>query len=58
MANRFRNSYEYELKHGIKAYADNLTLKEAAVELNLLTEQQFDEWVVPADMISPMKRKL
>ena len=40
-----------------KAYADNLTLKEAALELNLLTEQQFDEWVVPAEMIHPFKIK-
>ena len=41
-----------------KAYTDNLTLKEAALELNYLTEQQFDEWVVPAEMIRPIKRKL
>ena len=40
-----------------KAYADNLTLKEAALELNMLTEQQFDEWVIPEEMIHPVKRK-
>ena len=50
--------YENAAKIVKKAYADNLTLKEAAIELNLLTEQQFDEWVVPAEMISPIKRKL
>jgi fumarate hydratase class II len=36
-----------------KAYAENTTLKAAALELGLLTEQQFDEWVVPEKMIGP-----
>jgi len=38
-----------------KAYDDNSSLKKAALDLGLLTEQQFDEWVVPGDMIGPMK---
>ena len=38
-----------------KAYADNTSLKEAALASGLVTEQQFDEWVVPADMIRPLK---
>ena len=50
--------YENAARIVKKAYADNLTLKEAALELNLLTEQQFDEWVVPAEMIRPIQRKL
>ena len=50
--------YENAARIVKKAYADNLTLKEAAFELNLLTEQQFDEWVVPTEMIRPLKRKL
>lgn len=50
--------YENAARIVKKAYTDNLTLKEAALELNLLTEQQFDEWVVPAEMIRPIKRKL
>lgn len=33
-----------------KAYAENTTLKAAAIELGLLTEEQFDEWVRPEDM--------
>ena len=41
-----------------KALTDNSNLKEAALELGLLTEQQFDEWIVPAAMIGPNKRKL
>ena len=39
-----------------EALTNNLTLKEAALKLRLLTEKQFDEWVVPAEMIHPMKR--
>ena len=39
-----------------KAFSDNSTLKEAALQLGLLTEQQFDEWIVPAKMIGPDKR--
>jgi fumarate hydratase, class II len=38
-----------------KAYADNSSLKRAAVELGFLTEEQFDEWVVPGNMTGPMK---
>ncbi len=47
--------YENASKIAKKAYADNTTLKKAALELGLLTEQQFDEWVVPENMISPGK---
>jgi len=36
-----------------KAMADNSTLKKATLELGLLTEQQFDEWIVPGEMIRP-----
>jgi fumarate hydratase, class II len=41
-----------------KATDDNSTLKKAALELGLLTEQQFEEWIVPAAMIGPIKRIL
>jgi fumarate hydratase class II len=50
--------YENAAKIAKKAYADNLTLRDAALKLNLLTEQQFDEWVVPAEMIHPLRKKL
>jgi len=43
--------YDNAAKIAKKAYAENKTLKEAAVELDLLTEAQFDEWVRPEDMI-------
>jgi len=47
--------YENAAKIAKKAYADNSTLKKAALELELLTEQQFEEWVVPGDMTGPLK---
>jgi fumarate hydratase, class II len=48
--------YENAARIAEKAHADNSTLKKAALELGLLTEQQFDEWVTPATMISPFGR--
>lgn len=47
--------YENAARIAKKAYADNSSLKKATLDLGLLTEQQFDEWVVPGDMIGPMK---
>lgn len=46
--------YENAAKIAKKAYAENKTLKEAAIESGLLTEQQFDEWIVPGNMIGPL----
>lgn len=34
-----------------KAYNEGTTLKEAALELGYLTAEQFDEWVVPENMV-------
>ena len=34
-----------------KAHAENTTLKQAAIDLGLLTSEQFDEWVRPEEMI-------
>jgi fumarate hydratase class II len=34
-----------------KAHKENKTLKEVAVELGYLTPEQFDEWVVPVNMV-------
>jgi fumarate hydratase class II len=49
--------YENAAKIAKKAFAENSTLKEAAVSLGLVTEKQFDEWVVPKNMIHPMDKK-
>jgi len=42
--------YDKAAKIAKKAYADNSTLKAAGVELGYLTAEEFDKWVIPADM--------
>jgi fumarate hydratase class II len=36
-----------------KAFADNLSLKDAALALKLVSAADFDRWVDPAAMIRP-----
>ncbi len=43
--------YENAAAIAKKAHAEGITLKEAALSLNMLTEEEFDEWVDPAKMI-------
>jgi fumarate hydratase, class II len=43
--------YENAAKIAKKAHKENKTLREAAIELKLLTNQQFDEWVQPQKMV-------
>ena len=43
--------YENAAKIAKKAHKENKTLREAAVELKLLTSEQFDEWVRPEKMV-------
>jgi len=50
--------YEKAAKIAKKAYTDNTSLKKAALALSLLTEQQFDEWVVPGDMTGTIHNSL
>ena len=45
--------YDNAAKVAKKAYQENTTLKEAAVALNLLTPEEFDEKVRPEKMIGP-----
>lgn len=45
--------YDNAAKVAKKAFNDNTTLKEAAVALELLTAEEFDEKVRPEDMIGP-----
>ncbi|MCB0630474.1 MAG: class II fumarate hydratase [Lewinella sp.] len=47
--------YDNAAKIAKKAYADDSTLKAAAIELGLLTSEEFDEWVRPEDMIGSLK---
>ncbi|MBA1437477.1 MAG: class II fumarate hydratase [Epsilonproteobacteria bacterium] len=45
--------YENAAKIAKTAHKNNSTLKATAVELGLLTEEQFDEYVKPEEMIAP-----
>jgi hypothetical protein len=36
---------------------ENKTLREAAVELGYLTSEQFDSWVIPANMVGNLSGK-
>ncbi len=46
--------YENAAKIAKKAHKENKTLREAAVELGLLTSEQFDEWVRPEKMVGSL----
>ncbi len=45
--------YDAAVKIGKLALQDNLTLRDAAERLGLVTGADFDRWVVPADMVRP-----
>jgi len=45
--------YERSAEIAKKAHAEGRTLKEAALELGFVTEEEFDRWVVPANMVRP-----
>jgi len=42
--------YDNAAKIAKKAFKEGTTLKTAGVALGLLTAQQYDKWVVPAEM--------
>jgi fumarate hydratase class II len=46
--------YENAAKIAKKAHAEGLTLRESALGLGLVTEEQFDEWVDPSKMLGHM----
>lgn len=45
--------YDNAAKVAKKAYAEGTTLKEAAINLELLTAEEYDKWVQPENMIRP-----
>jgi fumarate hydratase class II len=47
--------YENAAKIAKKAHKENTSLREAAISLGLLTDEQFSEWVRPEDMIGGLK---
>ena len=46
--------YEKAAQISLKAYREDLTLREAALRLGFLTAEQFDAWVRPEDMVHPL----
>lgn len=48
--------YENAAKIAKKAHKENKTLKETAIELGLLTAEQFDEWVRPEKMVGSLEK--
>jgi fumarate hydratase class II len=47
--------YENAAKIAKKAHKEHKTLREAAIELSLLTSEQFDQWVKPEKMVGDIK---
>jgi fumarate hydratase class II len=45
--------YDNAAKIAKNAHAKGLTLKQSALELGLVTEEQFDKWVRPEQMVKP-----
>jgi fumarate hydratase class II len=43
--------YENAAKIAKKAHKENKTLREAAIELGLLTDEEFTKFVVPKNMV-------
>lgn len=50
--------YDNAAKIAKKAYQENATLRQAALDLGLLTNEQFDQWVDPKDMIGDPKESI
>ncbi len=48
--------YDKSAEIAKKAYGEGLTLREAALALGYLTNEQFDEWVRPEQMLAPGSR--
>ncbi|WP_420349613.1 class II fumarate hydratase [Pelagibius sp.] len=48
--------YDNAAKVAKKAYAENSTLKEAAIALDLLSAEDFDAWVRPDNMLGPRSK--
>ncbi|XP_050406911.1 probable fumarate hydratase, mitochondrial [Patella vulgata] len=45
--------YDNACKIAKLGHAEGLTLKQAALNLGLVTEEQFNEWVIPQNMLGP-----
>lgn len=47
--------YEKAAKIAKKAHKENKTLREAAIELSYVTDEEFSKWVKPEDMVGSLK---
>jgi fumarate hydratase class II len=47
--------YEKAAQIALKAYREDLTLREAALRMGFLTAEQFDAWVRPEEMTHPLR---
>jgi fumarate hydratase class II len=48
--------YDNAAKIAKHAHQNNLTLRESALDLELLNNEQFDNWVKPEEMLGPKKK--
>ncbi len=48
--------YDNAARVAKKAHAENITLKAAALDLGLMSAEQFDDWVRPESMLGPRAR--
>ena len=48
-----RIGYDKAVRIGKTALAENITLRDAAERLGFVAPEDFDRWVVPADMVQP-----
>ena len=48
-----RIGYDKAVRIGKLALSDNMTLRDAAEKLGFVSPEDFDRWVVPADMVQP-----
>ena len=46
--------YEESAKTALLAHRENLTLREAALQRGVATEEQFDAWINPEAMTKPL----
>jgi fumarate hydratase, class II len=50
--------YEKAAQISLKAYREDLTLREAALRLGFVTAEEFDAWVRPGDMVHPLAARV
>ena len=49
--------YEKAAQISLKAYREDMSLRDAALALGFVTPDEFDEWVRPEDMTHPLSAK-